>query len=415
MKYGQPMISRETRRLLITIALSVAALWVLGRIRFQDQPGPAATVAPVLAQLRPPVSFADLAQTVADLRPIVRAAVVSTGSGSALRFGAERALTVSTEVRGQPLALDRATGLTIVAVPRAESAGVMPWVPRVIDVPRYFVVAERGGDEVALRPAFVSSMSAVASPAWRGEIWKLAPGTIIAPGRFIFTVEGAFVGVSVSGSDGSAIVPASLLLTSAERLSKEPLRRAGTLGVTVQSVTPALAAVADVRAGVIVSAVDPEGPVAGVLMPTDVIQAIDGIEVESIEDWRARVARVGAGDVVSLRVSAEGATRDLQITVAALAPPAAAAVVPRLGLKLTAEPKNGVRITSVEPHTSADHASLLAGDIITAVGRELAPTPARFLQAYTSLPPDGSMIVAFRRGSEHHLAVLSKAAGTVQP
>ncbi len=36
MKYGQTMISSETRRLLVTIAVSIGLLWVLARIRFQE-------------------------------------------------------------------------------------------------------------------------------------------------------------------------------------------------------------------------------------------------------------------------------------------------------------------------------------------------------------------------------------------
>ena len=55
-KYGQPVISRETRLLLITIVVSVCTLWLLARLRFQDRPV-AATVAPVLAQLRPRVQL----------------------------------------------------------------------------------------------------------------------------------------------------------------------------------------------------------------------------------------------------------------------------------------------------------------------------------------------------------------------
>ena len=59
-KYGQPVISRETRLLLITIVVSVGALWLLARLRFQDRPVTAAPVAPVLAQLRPQTSFEEL-------------------------------------------------------------------------------------------------------------------------------------------------------------------------------------------------------------------------------------------------------------------------------------------------------------------------------------------------------------------
>ena len=55
---GQPVISRETRRLLITVAVSVAAMWVLARIRFQERAsGPVVAQAflPVVGTVRPHV------------------------------------------------------------------------------------------------------------------------------------------------------------------------------------------------------------------------------------------------------------------------------------------------------------------------------------------------------------------------
>jgi hypothetical protein len=414
MKYGQPMISRETRRLLITIAISIASLWVLARIRFQDQPGPAAAVAPVLAQLRPAATYADLAQTVADLRPAVAAAITTAGHGVALRIAVDRAVTLSPDAASRPLALDRATGLAVVEIARSESTGVMPWAPRVLDFPRYLLIAEHAAGGVALRPVFVSTMAARSSPAWRGEIWTLAPATSIPPGSFVFTVEGALAGMSVSDRDATAIVPASLLLTSARRLADEPARLVGVLGTSVQPLTADLGAVVGARAGVIVTGVDPEGPAAELVKPTDVIEAIDGHEIESIEHWQARIARVVAGQTVALRVRAGGTTRDVQIVAAEPARRVPEIRDSQLGLELSIEPRIGARVTSVEPNASADRALLRAGDIITAVGRETAPRPAQVHRAFASLPPDGSMIVAFTRGSEHHLAVISKHAGEGQ-
>jgi S1-C subfamily serine protease len=189
----------------------------------------------------------------------------------------------------------------------------------------------------------------------------------------------------------------------------------GVLGITIQPLTSALAAVVDAHAGVIVSAVDPEGPAADVLKPTDVIETIDGVDVESIEHWRARIARLVAGDTVTLRVRAGGTTRELQITALAPAAPAAGTSSSRLGLELAGEPAVGARVMSVEPDTSADRASLRAGDIITAVGRETAPRPAQVLRAFASLPQDGSMIVAVTRRHEQHLAVISKNADRSRP
>ena len=72
---GQPVISRETRRLLITVVAAVATLWVLARIRFQERPVTSTPVPNVLAQLRPSSSYADLARLIADIRPTIVASV----------------------------------------------------------------------------------------------------------------------------------------------------------------------------------------------------------------------------------------------------------------------------------------------------------------------------------------------------
>src|SRR5919106_3264164 len=65
----RPRVSRETRLLLSTALIAVVALWVLARVRFPDQPPPQNPVQPLLTQLTPRPTFADLASEVAALRP----------------------------------------------------------------------------------------------------------------------------------------------------------------------------------------------------------------------------------------------------------------------------------------------------------------------------------------------------------
>ena len=113
--YGQPLISRETRRLLVTILVSVTALWVLARIRFQERAAASTPVPNVLAQLRPISSYADLARAIADIRPVIVAAVsASAGGGAALRIREDAAITLAPGPADTLLASDRATGLAIV-------------------------------------------------------------------------------------------------------------------------------------------------------------------------------------------------------------------------------------------------------------------------------------------------------------
>ena len=318
MKYGQTMISSETRRLLVTIAVSIGLLWVLARIRFQETAPPTA-VAPVLAQLRPSASYDDLARAVADLRPIVSAAVVPAGTGSAFRISSDRAVTLHPDGAMPVIATDRATQLAVIGVHLAEPAGVIPWMPRVLDYPRFFLVAERAGDSMSIRPIFVGTLTPVISPYWDSEVWHVPAGVDLPPGRFVFTTEGALAGVSIVDRGQCAIVPAAQLLKTAQQLADAPPGTEGTLGVEVQPLSPALGSAAGTDTGVMVSMVDASGPAADVLAPTDVIDTIDGRAIRSIDDWRARTLRLAAGDSVSLQVRSAGQSREVRITATASA------------------------------------------------------------------------------------------------
>src|SRR5689334_4041019 len=67
---NRPRVSRETRLLLTTVFLSLAALWVLARIRF-PAPRTPNPVAPLLTQLARGTAFEDLERVVFELEPQV--------------------------------------------------------------------------------------------------------------------------------------------------------------------------------------------------------------------------------------------------------------------------------------------------------------------------------------------------------
>ena len=407
MKYGQPMISSETRRLLVTIAVSIALLWVLARIRFHESTAPQTAVAPVLAQLRPAANYDDLARAIADVRPIVAAAVVPVGAGTAFRISSDRAVTLHPDEGMSVIATDRATQLAVVSVAAAEPAGVIPWMPRVLDYPRFFLVGERTIDRVTVRPVFVGTLAPAISPYWESEVWHVPTGVDLPAGRFVFTTEGALAGLSIVESEHSAIVPAAQLLRAAQRIAEAPPGPEGTIGVDVLPLSPALAAAAGTKSGVIVSMVDPAGAAADLLAPTDVVEAVDGHTIGSIDDWRARVLRIEAGETVSLRVRAEGQIRDVQVTAIPASAPALQPDAHGLGLQL-APASSGSRVVGVQPGSSGAHASLQPGDLITAVGRQMTPTPSQVARAFAALPPGETLIVAFTRGTTHQLAPLRK-------
>lgn len=404
----QPVISRETRRLLITVIVAVAALWVLARIRFQERPVTSTPVPNVLAQLRPSSSFADLARLIADIRPTILAAVSrSAGGGPVLRIREDAAVTLQPAQGDTVVAIDRATGLAIVRQPRGDMPGLMPWAPRLLDYPRYLVVAELTGEHVALRPVYIGGLFPVTSPLWPGEIWRLPAATAIAPGTFVFTTEGAFAGLGVSHEGQPAMIPAAVLNLAVERTQQR--RDPGELGIVVQPLSPSLASATGASAGVVITELDPQGPAAGKLVATDVIEAIDGEELHTLEHWRARASRTSAGDTLTLRVRSAQGVSDVPVT--ATAPAAAAeepADHPTLGLRLRSIPKVGVEVLSVQPRSRGARAGIRQGDLITVAAGQPSPSPAHLAQTFTSLPQGGALLVALTRGRDHRVIAIEK-------
>lgn len=406
--YGQPIISRETRRLLITILVSVTVLWMLARVRFQERPAAATPVPNVLAQLRPMSTYTDLARVIAEIRPSVVAAVsASAGGGAALRIRDDAAVTLMPGEKDTVLASDRATGLAIVRHEVGAVPGLLPWAPRLLDYPRYLIAAELSGDRVALRPLFTGALFQSSSPLWSGELWTMPASTAIVPGTFVFTTEGAFAGLCVSHAGGKALVPPALLFTAIDRMQQSH-GSPGYLGISVQPLSPAVATATGAPAGVVVTAIDPEGAAGEVLAPTEVIEAVDGQDIWTPDHWHARVARVNAGDTLALRVRGGGSLRDVHVTAVRRPEASEPAEESSLGLRLRTVRSMGVEVLAVEPRSRAARAALREGDSITFAAGQRAPTAAQVMQAWGSLPAGGSLLVAVTRGNNQSVFAIEK-------
>lgn len=405
---GQPVISRETRRLLITVVVALAALWVLARIRFQQRPATSTPMPNVLAQLRPVSSYADLARVIADIRPGIIAAVsASEGGRPALRIRDDAAVTLMPGPADTPLAFDRATNLAIVRHPIGEMPGVMPWAPRLLDYPRYLVAVDVTGGHVALRPVFVGGLFPVSSPFWPGELWTFPAATAIAPGTFVFTTEGALVGLSVDHNGQTALIPVAVLFRAVEQMQRQR-GTPGDLGIAIQPLSSEIASATGGATGVVITAVNPSGAAAGKLLATEVIEAINGAEIHTPDDWRAGAARVSTGDTLTLRVRGAEGLREVQVTAAASTASTEPTRELSLGLRLRTIPKVGAEVLSVQPNSSAERAGIQEGDIITVARGRSLPASADVLRAFSSLPKHGSLVVAIARGVEHRVIVLKK-------
>jgi S1-C subfamily serine protease len=424
----RPRISRETRRLLLTAFLAVLTLWILARIRFPEQAVNPNPVQPLLTQLARPQPFSDLAATVdavrARLAPSLVAVVPVADDTSdaaplesdripALRIDQDLAVAILDPLLHaagrDPLglvALDEASGLAIIRVDGAIPAAMPPlWQPQRLEEPRYVIVSSPSPNGLWLRPVFIGGLSALQTSRWRGPVWPIPAGTELSAGAVVFTEDAELVGMVAPYGGGVAIVPARELLTAVEAIRAQPPAIPADAGIEVQALTSALAIASGAEAGVVVTFVDPSGAAAREIRPGDVIVAIDGVPVRSVGEWRARVTRLGAADAPVIRMTRNGAERDVRLnlqTSTALSPKV------RLGLSMRPVARVGIEIVYVERGSAAEAAGIRAGDLVTAIGAIDAPTAAQVRSAFASAQPGEILIVAITRGTTHRVMGLQR-------
>jgi hypothetical protein len=404
---------------------AVTVLWLLARVRFDDQP-PINPVPSVLGQLNVGARFDALASEIDDLQArllphlltvdVARAAPPPGESRervAALRWHDDLALLLlpgdshskpSRDLTVQ--SVDAATRLAVVRVSGPTSAvALTPWTPRRAQQPRYLMSSDLTPEGVSLRPSYAGSLVATNAVAWPGTVWALPSGTDLVPGSFVFTNTGDFVGLVITSNGRVAIVPAATVFAEADRLLTSPPTPAGTIAVEVQALTEAIAAVTGSQAGVVVTSTARGGPGSGALMVGDVIEGMDGHDLVSREQWNARMSRLAAGETLALRVRRGGVVREISIETTPLdvgTPPAA------LGLALRRRAGIGAEVTGVQRLSAADRAGLTVGDLITLFGDVHAPTPGQIAGAFAALSSGDRVLVAVSRGQAHFVTVLGR-------
>jgi len=99
-------------------------------------------------------------------------------------------------------------------------------------------------------------------------------------------------------------LPIERLVEIASRLAQRGTTGAATIGVQVQPFTPPLSAALGANSGLVVAWVDANGPAAGQLAPTDVIERVDDRPLTTMEQWEAREASLTDGESVTLTARA---------------------------------------------------------------------------------------------------------------
>lgn len=417
----RPRVSREMRLLLTAGVLSLAALWLLARFRFQDLSVTPNPIPAVLSQLNNGPKYDDLAAEIAQLQTRLEASLLvldlpaptlgprpTSHRIAALRFRDDVAVAFLPDASiaggSEVLGRDPASGLTVLRVPGQPSSLPVPWIPRRLQQPRYLAATDVSQKSVSLQPVFVGSLDPFESPLWSESIWTVPEHSDLAPGSLLFAGNAELAGMVIAYDGERAIVPGATLFEEAERLLERPKAPGGTIGVEVQALTEPLASLTGAPVGVVVTWVERDGAAAGRIRVGDVIEAVDARAMATRQHWDVRAARLSGGETLTLRVRRDGDVQDVELVATSAAAPAGRS----LGLTLRGRAGIGTEVIRVDPASAAARAGLAVGDVITLVAAFTAPTPAQVRRSFASVPEGQRVMIAVTRGDEHHVTTLER-------
>jgi serine protease Do len=249
-------------------------------------------------------------------------------------------------------------------------------------------------------------------------------GEVIGVNSAIYSPTGGSVGV------GFAIPSNTVEMVVAELREDGEVER-GWLGVTIQNVTPEIAAAIglDEPHGALVADVAEDSPSDGKLETGDVIVSFDGERVDSSRELPRLVAAADPESRVEVEVLRQDERRTVEIDLGRLDAERLAALEPgdrdeadglasdRLGATLAPitpaareqlgldEDVEGVVITSLDGSGSAAEAGLRVGDVILQVGGTAVDSPRDVTEALGAAKSDAVLMQIEREGARIFVGV----------
>jgi S1-C subfamily serine protease len=421
-----PRGSRETRLLLVTIAVSVGVLLLLARYRFPDDPAihPVESAPAPLERLAARAAYDELASIMADLerRIAPRVTIVRTQSNAggttmlvAPRMVPDRVVAVvpaeeaivggGTAGAPEVISQDYAAQLAVLKVPAVEDGivQVRQLPPRI--GPRYLAVVEATALGPTITPVYVGRVDSFQDPHSGAPLLSLAGlQRELRPGAAIFTLEGQLVGLVRASGGTITVVPGETLRSIASSAQPQaPVR--GDLGVEVDALTAALARGTGAQHGVIVAYVRPEGSAAAALRVGDVVHSVDGTAITRPEQFRDIASRKAPGATVVIDAIRE--RKPLQASIVA-GDGVAAKAVDELGLVGRSVPGLGIEVVAVREGSAAARAGLRRGDLVVAVDGRSDTNAAQLARRFRSADPSSVIVLAVQRGELHRILPLEK-------
>jgi len=421
---------RETRLLLVTIAISVGVLLLLARFRFPDDGAerPVASAPAPLERLAAEATYEELASIMADLERRVspRVAVVRTtalaGTSSlvvAPRIAPDRAVVLSRPAERiesadestpvEVVAHDVTNGVGVLRVPAVDDGAVLirTGLPRT--GPRYVAVVEAAAGGPILRPVYVGRIQLVADARTGAQQLSMVGLQRTLPsGAAIFALDGAFIGLVRDSGDTTTVLTGEFLRTAAGAAPPETSGARGSFGVEIDPLTPGLTRATGADRGVVIAYVQPGGPADKALQSGDVVQSVDGTQVTTVGEFRHLEGARAPGASVSIAGVRRGSALTAAVTAADADAISAIPAVEGPGIVGRHVPGAGTEIVTIGLRSAAAAAGLQAGDLIVSVDGRQAPDTADIANLYRAATPGAALLLTVRRGHRHHVLGLEK-------
>jgi hypothetical protein len=418
---------REMRLLLVTIAVSAGMLLLLARFRFPDEtrrqtvePAPAP-----LERLAASATYDELASIMGDAERRIRPTVLSLavqGTPSvtyvpAVRLTGDRAVAILSadrrlaDVKGTAaptiVARDAARNLIVI---KPDSPGAIVNLPSAPQRPgpRYVAVAEATALTSAVRPIFVGRTDLFADPRWPEPVLSVAAvQQTLMPGSAVFSLDGAFVGLASESGGAVTIVPGNMLREFAAA-APATLNSQSALPIEVEPLTSVLARAAGTDKGVMVSYVSPTVPSASNIASGDVVQAIDGIGITTVEGFQQVAQSRRPGARTTLAVVRRGKPHTVTLAGNEIGFREPWTMPNAHGVVLRSIPNVGAEVIVVQAGSPGERAGLKRGDVIVSLDGHQAPEPSRIDRSFAAAHSSDVLLLTILRDTAHRVVALEK-------
>jgi len=236
---------------------------------------------------------------------------------------------------------------------------------------------------------------------------SINPGNSGGP---LLNINGELIGINTAIYAGAQGIGFAIPINKARRIIEDLIAHGEVIdawiGLWVQDLDSSLKTYYNIpkKQGVLISGVDPDSPAreAG-LREGDVILAIDGRKVVSIEDYQARLRNYGVKDLLTLSIWAQGQKKDIRLDARAFpiakAPQLAYTL---LGLKIDPQTTAGVVVAAVQKGGFLARTGVRPGDVIRQVNEFLVREPVDFYKAVIKYRVQESMVFLLQRESQRY-------------